>query len=74
MSKTIIEKAASWQAIDHVDSNKLGEQFQSSYKKSHGTETALFKEKNHLLRSIDDNKAVLMVLFDMSAAFVMPLS
>ena len=65
----IIEKAASCQVIDHVDSNNLGEKFQSSYKKTHSTESALLKVKNDLLQSIDDNKAVLVVLLDMSAAF-----
>ena len=65
----IIEKAASCQGIDHVDSNNLGEKFQSSYKKTHCTESALLKVKNDLLQSFDDNKAVLMVLLDMSAAF-----
>ena len=65
----IIEKAASCQVIDHVDSNNLGEKFQSSYKKTHSTESALLKVKNDLLQSIDENKAVLMVLLDMSAAF-----
>ena len=59
----------SCQVIDHVDSNNLGEKFQSSYEKTHGTESALLKVKNDVLQSIDDNKAVLMVLLDMSAAF-----
>ena len=65
----IIEKAASCQIVDYVDSNRLGEKFQSSYKKHHSTETALLKVKSDILQSIDNNKAVLMVLLDMSAAF-----
>ena len=65
----VIEKAASRQVMAHVDSNNLGEPFQSSYKRHHSTETALLKVKNDLLRSLDNNKAVLMVLLDMSAAF-----
>ena len=57
--------------MDHVDSNYLGEPLQSSYKRHHSrpTETALLKVKNDLLCSLDNNKAVLMVLLDMSAAF-----
>jgi len=65
----VIEKAASRQVMDHVDSNNLGEPLQSSYKRNHSTETALLKVKNDLLLSLDNNKAVLMVLLDMSAAF-----
>ena len=65
----VIEKAASRQVMDHVDSNYLGEPLQSSYKRHHSTETALLKVKNDLLCSLDNNKAVLMVLLDMSAAF-----
>ena len=65
----VIEKAASCQVMDHVDSNALGEILQSSYKRHHSTETALLKVKNDLLLSLDNDKAVLMVLLDMSAAF-----
>ena len=65
----VIEKAASRQVMDHVDSNYLGEPLQSSYKRHHSTDTALLKVKNDLLCSLDNNKAVLMVLLDVSAAF-----
>lgn len=65
----VIEKAASCQVMAHVDSNNLGEPLQSSFKRHHSTETALLKVKNGLLHSLDNNKAVLMVLLDMSAAF-----
>ena len=64
----VIEKAASRQVMDHVDRNYLGEPLQSSYKRHHSTETVLLKVKNDLLCSLDNNKAVLIVL-DMSAAF-----
>ena len=65
----VIEKAASRQVMDHVDSNYLCEPLQSSYKRHHSTETALLKVKNDLVCYLDNNKAVLMVLLDMSAAF-----
>ena len=64
-----IEKAASRQAMDHVDSNYLREPLQSSYKRHHSTEAALLKVKNDLLCSLDNNKAALIFLLDMSAAF-----
>ena len=51
----VIEKAASRQVMDHVDSNYLGEPLQSPYKRHHNTETALLKVKNDLLCSLDNN-------------------
>ena len=49
--------------------NKLGEPLQSAYRPLHSTETALLRVKNDILRSIDDHKAVALVLLDLSAAF-----
>ena len=44
--------------------------FQSAYKTHHSTETALLQVKNNILQSLDDdNKVVLLVLLDLSAAF-----
>ena len=42
---------------------------QSAYKKHHSTETALLYIQNDILNSIDQNKVVLIVLLDLSAAF-----
>ena len=68
MSK-VIEKAASCQVTSHIDSNDLGENYQSSYKRFHSTETALLKVKSDFLQYVDNNKTVLLVLLDMSGAF-----
>ena len=68
MSK-VIEKAASCQVTNHIDSNDLGENYQSSYKRFHSTETALLKVKSDFFQYVDNNKTVLLVLLDMSAAF-----
>ena len=65
----VIEKAASYQVTNHIDSNDLGENYQSSYKRFHSTETALLKVKSDILQYVDNNKTVLLVLLDMSAAF-----
>jgi len=65
----VVEKAATCQVTDHVDSNCLGEQYQSAYRRYHSTETALLKVKNDILQSLDQGNAVFMVLLDMSAAF-----
>ena len=42
---------------------------QSSYKKFHSTETALLKIQNDILTSIDEQKCVVLLLLDLSAAF-----
>ena len=68
MSK-VIEKAASCQVTTHVDNNNMGEVYQSSYKRSHSTETALLKVKNDINQHVDHGKVVFLVLLDMSAAF-----
>lgn len=65
----VIEKAASNQVIDYVSTHDLGETFQSAYKTHHSTETALLQVRSHILQSLDNNKGVLLVLLDLSAAF-----
>ena len=47
----------------------LVEMFQSAYKISHSTEPALLKVQNDILRAVDDNRAVILLLLDLSAAF-----
>ena len=41
----------------------------SAYKAHHSTETALLQVKNNIMQSLDDDKVVLLVLLDLSAAF-----
>jgi len=65
----IVEKAATCQVTNHVESNHLGEKYQSAYRRHHSTETALLRVKNDVLKCLDNGKAVIMVLLDMSAAF-----
>ena len=43
--------------------------FQSAYKTYHSTETALIKVQNDILCAMDNNKFVLLLLPDLSAAF-----
>ena len=47
----------------------LGEQLQSDYRPYHSTESALSRVKNDILRSLDNNKAVPMVMLDIMTAF-----
>ncbi|XP_072025396.1 uncharacterized protein [Amphiura filiformis] len=65
----VIEKAAIIQINDHMRANELDELCQSAYKEKHSTETALLKVTNDIARAIDDNKAVFLIMLDLSAAF-----
>ena len=57
------------QVATYVDSNSLGEPLQSAYRRVHSTETALLAVQDSFLRAIDDRKAVILVMIDISAAF-----
>ena len=63
-----IEKVASVCVLDHLHENGLQECLQSAYKEHHSCETALFRVQNDILRSVDDNRCVILLLLDMSAA------
>ena len=43
--------------------------YQSAFKVLHSTETALLKVQNDILRAVDDNKSVILLLLDLSSAF-----
>ena len=58
MVSKVIEKAVSAQLTDHVGTHHLEEWFQSPYKIHHD-----------ILREIDDNRSLLLLLLDLSAAF-----
>ena len=45
------------------------EEFQSAHKSHHSTETALVKVQNDVLKAIDNNRSVILLLLDLSAAF-----
>ena len=64
-----VEKVAAAQTCMHVDDNNLSELYQSAYKKHHSTETALIKVQDDILRAIDNNCCVILLLLDLSAAF-----
>ncbi|CAB4034060.1 Hypothetical predicted protein [Paramuricea clavata] len=65
----IIEKAVATQLMEHLVNNNLEEPLQSAYKRFHSTETALLKVQNDILIAIDNQKCVVLLLLDMSAAF-----
>jgi hypothetical protein len=65
----LIEKAVSSQLVEYIESNNLAEPLQSAYRSGHGTETALVSVQNNILQALDQQKAVFLVLLDLSAAF-----
>ena len=65
----IIKKAVSCQLSDYLHDNHLEESFQSAYKCFHSTETALLKVQNDILREVDNQKCIVLLQLDMSAAF-----
>jgi hypothetical protein len=65
----IIEYPAVSRFNAHLQANSLSDTFQSAYKTSHSTETALLRVKNDMLTELDDGKAIMLVLLDLSSAF-----
>ena len=65
----LIEKAAINQVNEHLESNALDEVMQSAYKCRHSTETALLRVKEDIVKALDCNKAVFLIMLDLSATF-----
>ena len=65
----IRDRSVAVQLTKHVMTNNLDETFQSAYKEFHSTETALLRVHNDILCSLDQNKSVILLLLDLSAAF-----
>lgn len=65
----IIEYPAISRFNSHLHNNNLSEIFQSAYKPSHSTETALLKVKTDILNELDKGNAIALVLLDLSAEF-----
>ena len=65
----LLERMVAKQLHDHLSQHQLYEKHQSAYRKRHSTETALTRVQNDILRAMDDSKATVLVLLDLSAAF-----
>ena len=65
----IIERAVSARLCQYLNAHKLLPTFQSAYRPSYSTETALLRVMNDLNCAVDDGQVALVVLLDLSAAF-----
>ena len=68
-SKIIIQKRVALQLNNYLTNNNLHETFQSAYKVHHSTETVMVKVQDDILHGIDSNRAVVLFMLDLSAAF-----
>ena len=48
--------------------NELCEVYQSAYKESHSTETALLQVQNDILKAMDDKSVSILIMLDLSSA------
>ena len=58
-----------YQLLSHLNRYNLFSDFQSAYHLGHSTETALPKVLNDILSALDEDKFLVLVLLDLSAAF-----
>ena len=65
----VIERVAFEQLDFYLQSNNLMSKYQSAYRCSHSTETALLEVFNDLLCYLDESHAVMYIGLDFSAAF-----
>ena len=65
----LTEKLVLKRINNHMTSHGLHDELQSAYRANHSTESALMKVQHDIVKAVDSNKAVMLVLLDLSAAF-----
>jgi hypothetical protein len=65
----VMEKAVLDRLGAHLERNHLHDRYQSAYRRSHSTETALLKVQTDILRALDKGECAVLLLNDLSAAF-----
>ena len=64
-----MRESVALQLNNYLTNNNLHETFQSAYKVHHSTETVMVKVQDDILRAIDSNRAVVLLMLDFSAVF-----
>ena len=64
----VFGKVVVGQLTQHLQLNGLQKPHQSAYHQGHSCETALLRVHNDIIRAIGEQKVVVMVLLDLSAA------
>ena len=65
----VLEKSAAIQVHNYLNDNDLFSALQFAYRKYHSTETALLRVTDDILKTLDTNGEVILVLFELNAAF-----
>ena len=65
----IIEKSVALQLNNYLMTNNLHKNFQSACKVHHSNITVMAKVQDDILHAMDGNKAVVLLILDLSAAF-----
>jgi len=68
-TQVAIKRQSSYRKNKYIININLNKLLQSAYKRGHSTETGLVRVKNGILMSIDQDKPVILILLDLSAAF-----
>ena len=65
-----MERAVYYKTQEHLLRSELYQTLQSAYRARHRTETALLKVHNDILLNMDNQRVTLLVLLDLSTAFM----
>ena len=65
----VLERIVLRRLLDYLNITNQHEPHQSAYCPLHSTETALLRVSNHILMALDQHKATMLVLLELSAAF-----
>ena len=65
----IFERIIATHIIKHITTNSLDNPMQSAYKPYHNTETLLLNLTNYISNNIKNNRFVIIILLDLTAAF-----
>ena len=65
----LVEHVVAVQLVNHIQRHNLMEVHQSAYRAYHSTETALLKVKTNVIRALENQEVVCIILLILSAAF-----